>query len=62
MGLETSPEGLSHRREDGKEHRLFSSVVVAVTAGKARTPFVEIVGVYGALHTLRCRIVTYMTV
>ena len=50
------------RREDGKEPVRVSSVVVAVTLGKARTPFVEIVSVYGAWPTLRCRSVPYMTV
>ena len=61
-GLETGPEGLSPHLEDGKEPVCVSSVVVAVTPGKARIRFREAVDVYGALHTLWRRSVTYMTV
>ena len=39
-----------------------SSVVVAVALGKALTRFGEAVRVFGVLHTLWRRSVTYMTV
>ena len=61
-GLATSPEGLSPRLEDGKEPVRVSSVVVAVTLGTALSRLGEAVRVYGVLHMLWRRSVTYMTV
>ena len=54
--------GGTPRLGDRKERAHVSSVVATVTLGKARIRFRAVVSVYGALHPLRCRSATYMTV